>query len=177
MKCKQPRPRFGLVKPCQCPTTIKFWDRSFADLQYHQGIWSPPRQVFEYVDGFPLRIIIIISYLKVYNCKLFVLRIVTWSSNCLLRIIIIISYLKASNCKLFVLRIVTWSSNCLLRIIIISYLKAYNRKLFVSRIVTWSSNCLLRIIIIGYLKAYNRKLFVLRIVTWSSKFDSIYLSI
>ena len=91
-----------------------------------------------------------ISYLKAYNCKLFVLRIVTWSSNCLLRIIIIISYLKAYNCKLFVLRIVTWSSNCLLRIIIIiSYLKAYNCKLFVLRIVTWSSNCLLRIIIIS----------------------------
>ena len=88
----------------------------------------------------------------------FVLRIVTWSSNCLLRIIIIIiSYLKASNCKLFVLRIVTWSSNCLLRIIIIiiSYLKAYNCKLFVLRIVTWSSNCLLRIIIISYLKTNN----------------------
>ena len=31
--------------------------------------------------------------------KLFVLRIVTWSSNCLLRIIIIIiSYLKPYNC-------------------------------------------------------------------------------
>ena len=29
-------------------------------------------------------------------CQLFVLRIVTWSSNCLLRIII--SYLKADNC-------------------------------------------------------------------------------
>ena len=37
--------------------------------------------------------------------------------------------LKASNCKLFVLRIVTWNSNCLLRIIItiiiINYLKPY----------------------------------------------------
>ena len=42
-------------------------------------------------------IIIIISYLKAYNCKLFVLRIVTWSSNCLPMIIIIISYLKAYN--------------------------------------------------------------------------------
>ena len=28
--------------------------------------------------------------------------------------------------KSFVLRIVTWSSNCLLRVIIIRYLKAYN---------------------------------------------------
>ena len=69
-----------------------------------------------------------------YNWQSFVLRIVTWSSNCLLRIIIIIiiiSYLKASNCQLFVLRIVTWSSNCLLRIIIIiiSYLKASIRVL------------------------------------------------
>ena len=31
-------------------------------------------------------------------CKLFALRIVTWSNNCLLRIIIIISYLKPCNC-------------------------------------------------------------------------------
>ena len=55
--------------------------------------------------------------------------------------------------KLFVLRIVTWSYNCLLRIIIISYLKSYNCKLFVLRIVTWSYNCLQRIIIIiSYLK-------------------------
>ena len=35
-------------------------------------------------------------YLKSYNCKLFVLEIVTWSSNCLLRVII--SYLKSYNC-------------------------------------------------------------------------------
>ena len=44
----------------------------------------------------------IISDVHAYNyltvCKLFVLRIVTWSSNCLLRIIIIISYLKPFNC-------------------------------------------------------------------------------
>ena len=40
-----------------------------------------------------------LEYLLPYNCKLFVLRIVTWSSNCLLRIIIIIiSYLKPFNC-------------------------------------------------------------------------------
>ena len=57
-------------------------------------------------------------------CKLFVLRIVTWSSNCLLRIIIIIiiiSYLKPFNCVQIIC-----IKNCLLRIIIISYLKPYN---------------------------------------------------
>ena len=105
---------------------------------------------------------IIMSYLKSYNCKLFVL-IVTRSSNCLLRIII--SYLKSYNGKLFVLRIFTRSYNCLLRIII-SYLKSYNCKLFVLRIFTRRFNCLLRIII-NYLKSYNGKLFVLRIATWN----------
>ena len=33
-----------------------------------------------------------------YNCKLFVLRIVTLSQDFLLKIIIIISYLKPYNC-------------------------------------------------------------------------------
>ena len=37
-----------------------------------------------------------------------------------------LKYLLPYNCKLFVLRIVTSNFNCLLRIIIISYLKPYN---------------------------------------------------
>ena len=37
-----------------------------------------------------------LEFLILYNCKLFVLRIVIWSYNCLLKIII--SYLKPYNC-------------------------------------------------------------------------------
>ena len=40
-------------------------------------------------------IFIKMKYLIAYNCKLFVLRIVTWNYNCLLKIIY--SYLKAYN--------------------------------------------------------------------------------
>ena len=67
-----------------------------------------------------------------YICKLFVLKILTWSYHCFLRIII--SYLKWYICKLFVLKILTWSYHCFLRIII-SYLKSYISKLFVLRIL------------------------------------------
>ena len=74
-----------------------------------------------------------------YITRLFELRIVTWSYNCLRRYIII-SYLKPYNCKLFVLRIITWSYNCFRKIIIISYLILYNCKLFEFGIVTWTNN-------------------------------------
>ena len=46
-----------------------------------------------------------------YNCKLFVLRIVTWSYNCLLRIII--SYLKpyyyVQTNDYYQIEIITWN--------------------------------------------------------------------
>ena len=50
-------------------------------------------------------------YIVSYNCKLFVVSIVTWTYKCLLRIIV--CFLKPYNCKLFALRIVTWNYKCL----------------------------------------------------------------
>ena len=51
------------------------------------------------------------EYLIPYNCKLFVLGIITWSFNCLLRIIIIISYLKPDDGvqrNYYLIEIITW---------------------------------------------------------------------
>ena len=63
-----------------------------------------------------------------YNCKLFVLRIITWSYNCLQRIIIIISYLKPYDCvqknDYYLTEIITW--NHIIIGIKLEHLKPYN---------------------------------------------------
>ena len=69
-----------------------------------------------------------IRYLMSYNSKLFLLRIFTWSYNCFIRIIII-SYLKPYNCvqtnNYYFIDIITW--NFVTISIRQEYYKPYNR--------------------------------------------------
>ena len=101
---------------------IWWWDSSSGNpsLQLLPGpIWSGIVVFF----GFPsiVQIELFKDYLyltrilETINCKLFVLRIVTWSSNCLLRFII--SYLKPCDC-----------ANKWLLLNRNNYLKSYNYK-------------------------------------------------